>query len=556
MLLSILACSLLFRAYAVGLQVSPGSSCAAVCLDDPESDPLDPASSSTTPLDITCSDEEYQTSSKAIKFKNCVECLQESKDISGKENDVAWFLYNLRYSVDVCVYGFPNATKSVSSPCDLDSACQPFKKALEVNGLDPDKGTEFDYCEADGGKFSGAQVDACIQCFDSSSTQAYMANFITALKAGCQQRPQPGQLIGLSGSPFTESLIKITTPPTNGTLLSSSSNATAMTTGAIVGIAVGASLLFLGGTALFWVYYRKQKQLYPDDFGSQYDPRSGSKSISPPLVGGFNSRESHEHSLLSDYELKAQQAYTSNAEYYDQLERGMKTRHPQYTFDPNNPGSGPAGALPTHPAYVPQALGRNSSRNPSPQPSKPTKTNKPDSYALAAYLNAAEEALSLPGPPPGPPPAVHSRGSSPGRGSLPYASRPTHNRSASTQSKHDSLGPAPRPPPPPPRQPKVPSLSLPSVPRIRVPKKYPPPKIRIEGATPVADKGEVPIGIEISNPMIQHDRRFVEDPLEARRMHSRTQASQEIVQQNAVDRRPKWATEEITLHTGKSSMYG
>lgn len=187
---------LLSRAFVVlGLQVSPGSACATLCLDNPESDPLDPASSTTTASDITCNDDEYDSTGKGIKFKNCLECLQESNEVNGTENDVSWFLCqytvskisarvtadtpsqdNVRYAVDVCVYGFPNATKSVSSPCDIDYACQPLKSALEIGGLNPENATEFDYCDADDGKFSGAQVEACIQCFDSSSSQAFMAN--------------------------------------------------------------------------------------------------------------------------------------------------------------------------------------------------------------------------------------------------------------------------------------------------------------------------------------------------------------------------------------------
>ncbi|KAK9770421.1 putative LPXTG-domain-containing protein [Seiridium cardinale] len=558
MFLFILAYFVLCRAYVAALQVSPGSTCANICLDNPESDPLNASSSSTTVADIACNDDDYQSSSTGIKFKNCLECLQTSTNVSGTENDVSWFLYNLRYSVDVCVYGFPNATKSVSSPCDIDYACQPLKTALETNSLDPEKATEFDYCDADGGKFSGTQVDACIQCFGSSSNQAYMANFITALKAGCQQRPEAGVLLGLSGSPFTDSLVNITSPPSNETASSGSDSPTAMTTGAIVGIAVGASLLFLGGTALFWVYYHKQKHLYGSEFDSQYDPRVGNKSISPPMVGGFNSIDTSDQSHFSDYELKAQQAYNNNADYYDSIEKEMQTRRPQYAFDSNKPGSGPSGALPTHPAYINRALSRNSSRDPSPQPPRPIKSNKPDSYALATYLSAGEDALKLPGPPPGPPPATLARGSSPqpSRGSIP---RPLHGRTPSDSSVHSStrMTALQPPPPPPPRQTKVPSISLPSVPRIRIPKKYSPPKIQIEGATPVAEQGEVlPIGLEISNPVIEHDRRFVENPFGAGRRANQPPGPPQVVEQKAVDRRPRAFIEEVPIHTGKSSMYG
>lgn len=357
-----------------------------------------------------------------------------------------------------------------------------------------------------------------------------------------------------------DTLLNITDAPTNQTLLNESTDATAMTTGAIVGIAVGASLLLLGGTALFLVYYRKQKGLYADDCDSQCDPRIGNKLISPPLIGGFNSTDTSNHAQLSDYELKAQQSYNSNADYYNSIEKEMQTRRPQYTFDPNKPGSGPSGALPTHPAYINRALRRNSSRDPSPQPPRPVKSNKPDSYALASYLNAAEDAaLLLPGPPPGPPPATHSRKASPApsRGSLPHSSRVRTSSSSSVQNSPRLTTLQPPPPPPPPRQPKVPSLVLPSVSRMRIPKKYAPPKIRIEDATPIVEQGEIlPFGLEISNPVVDHGKRFVDDPYEARRRRNQSPDAHKVVEQNVRDRRPRLFIEEIPIQTGKSSMYG
>jgi hypothetical protein len=74
------------------LQVTPGSTCAAFCLDNPESDPLNPNASNTTPDDITCTDDSYDNSATGIKFKNCLDCLQQSNATRGTESDVSWFL--------------------------------------------------------------------------------------------------------------------------------------------------------------------------------------------------------------------------------------------------------------------------------------------------------------------------------------------------------------------------------------------------------------------------------------------------------------------------------
>lgn len=428
-----------------------------------------------------------------------------------------------------------------------------------------------------------------------------MITVMTALKAGCEQKPKGGSLLGLDGTLFATTGINITAPPSNQTLTDSDDNSGTMTQGTIVGIAVGAALLLLGGIGLFWVYHRKQKRLYGEPVHSEYDGRSGgSKSITPPLVGGFTSSggtAADQQKLaammqVSEYELRSQQRPASrfygggggNAEYYDALEKEMysfqppngatvtttitsnnnnnnyhpNVNHHNYAFNSNIPGSGPHPTLPTHPAYDPRAThsrqGSNHSQAPTPEPPRPARTNtKPDSYALQAYLSAAEDATSLhlPGPPPGPPPPAavavsHTHNRSTSSSSL------SHNNAMATttttfvttqqpqpqpqqyqyqqppqqqptQQKH--VRAAPPPPPPPPPRAKVPALQLPSIPRIRIPKKYTPPQISVEVPTPVD----------------RHQKQSSSSP------------------GSAVERRRPWAAtagDEGELKTGESSMYG
>ncbi|KAI0024464.1 hypothetical protein F4780DRAFT_725525 [Xylariomycetidae sp. FL0641] len=565
--LSLFLASVLFQYHGAALQVTPGSSCASMCMDNPESNPLNADSSRTTVGDISCKDSDYDSSKAGIKFKNCLDCLQNSNSTAETESDVSWFLYNIRYSVDVCLYGFPNGAKEISSPCDIDFACQPLKGALQAGNLSS-TGDQLEYCTADDGSFNSSQLDACYQCLVSTNDQKYISNFITALKAGCEQQPAPGSLLGLSGTLFTTAHVNITDPPVQQT--SGENSSSPMTTGAVVGIAVGAALLFLGGTGLFWVYYRKQRHMNGNKLQSEYDPSGGDASISPPLHGSFPATALKETSVMSDYELRAQKAYTNNTDYYHMLEKEMQSRQPNYAFDPNRPGSGPQSNLPAHPAYLPRAHSRQSSRDRMPQPPKPIKTNTPDSYALQVYLNAAEDAnaLALPPPPPRPPPAATNGGSSfRGISPTPYGS---HSRDSSVSGR----GPSPdrRPlinphipvrdaPPPPPQAAKVPSLSLPSVPRIRIPKKYNPPKITVQGATPIDgptglthEEGELPIGINISQPIVEHESRFGDSPWERRR---KSPPPPLVVEQTAMDRRPKpWVREEAQIRSGRSDFYG
>ncbi|KAI0834652.1 hypothetical protein F5Y06DRAFT_153552 [Hypoxylon sp. FL0890] len=586
----LLLCLLFFQQKTAALQVTPGSSCAAICLDGPEGDVQDANASSTKPSDIVCNDQEYSTTASGIKFKNCVECLQESPAMSNVESDVSWYLYNLRYSVDVCLYGFPNVTKVVSSPCDIDYACRPLKHALETGILDPGNGTQLDYCTADSGAFSGSQLQDCIQCFRSSSNQFYMSNFLTALQAGCQQKPQPGNLLGLSGSLFTQFQVNITATPQNQTTTSNDTSNTSMTPGAIVGIAVGAVLLFLGSAGLFWVYHRKQKYLYGNSLGSQ----DGRKSITPPLVGGYPHFPGNGHSSLpTDWELQAQQPYTNNAQYYDRMEKVVEANQmPNYPYNPGQP------ALPTHPAYIPQVASRTVPRNDTPSPPPPIKSNRPDTFAINAYLNAAAappinptiaapttNAMTttrntLPPPPPqfqAPPqpqtylqPQLFQPTAPPAATLLPRAPPPAHG-----PAPHPFLAgsaPPPPPPPPPPAQ-RAPRLSLPT--KNRKPTKYVPPRITVdrpaEDVTPPRstddDRDEVlSIGLEISGPMARKERdgpRWEQESSAGYGVRMATPPEQyhqqsHFTKQHAVDRRRRVTefTDIGSIHSANSDMYG
>ncbi|KAI0096001.1 hypothetical protein GGR51DRAFT_553786 [Nemania sp. FL0031] len=502
--------------YGNALQVTPGSTCAAFCLDNPESDPLNAASSNTTPADITCTDDSYDNSATGIKFKNCIDCLQKSNATSDSESDVSWFLYNIRYSLDVCLFSFPEASQEVSSPCTINWACQPLKTALEAGSLEPGR-DQLEYCTADGNFTTAHHIDDCITCFESSSNQGYMANFMTALKAGCEQEPAPGSLIGLSDSVFAGSLINITAPPT--TELSSGGKDSGFgitSTGAIVGIAIGGALLLIGGIALFWVYHRRQKRTFGALPSHHSDSRAGNRSITP--FAGYS--EKRAPSQTSDYELRAQRNYTNNAEYYNMLDKEIQATRAHYAANPNSLRSAPQSILPAHPAYLPRTHSRQASHESAYQPPQPAKVNKPDSYALQAYLNAAEDTGAidlLPPPPPGPPPATSMGDPSRFRGPSPNDYPPP-----SRDSSMDNRGPSPdrRPllnpaaqqqsttgtsnpiiPPPPPARSKVPSLAFPSVPRLRMPKKYTPPTITVQGATPISSPShQVDMPIESSLP--------------------------------------------------------
>ncbi|KAI0868891.1 hypothetical protein GGS24DRAFT_190087 [Hypoxylon argillaceum] len=564
----LLLSSIFLLPYGSALQVTPGSTCAAFCLDNPESDPLSAASSNTTPADISCTDDDYDNSATGIKFKNCIDCLQKSNATSDGESDVSWFLYNLRYSVDVCLFGFPEATQNVSSPCVINYSCQPLKTALEAGSLDSSR-DQLEYCTADGNFTTAHHINDCIQCFASSSNQAYMANFLTALTAGCEQEPTAGELIGLSDSVFTDSLVNITTPPTEISSDSKDSGFGITSTGAIVGISIGGALLLIGGIALFWIYHRRQKRTF-GEISSHYSDRTGNRSITP--FAGFS--EKRAPSQISDYELRSQRNYTNNAEYYNMLEKEIQSRRAHYATNPNNLRSGPQSVLPTHPAYLPRTHSRQGSQESGPQPPRATRINKPDSYALQAYLNASENTSALdllPPPPPGPPPAAtigdpsRFRGPSPNeyltrsrdssidhRGPSPDR-RPLLNTPAQPTTTTGPSNPIIPPPPPPARTSKVPSLAFPSVPRLRMPKKYTPPRITVQAASPIAEpeqQGDISVGLDASEPP---------RPDESHWNRRKQPPPPLVIEQAAASgtrRQAPWVVADGGAQTGNGSLYG
>ncbi|KAI5865649.1 hypothetical protein GGS23DRAFT_436906 [Durotheca rogersii] len=534
----LLLCLLFLQQGAEALRVTPGSPCADICLNNADGATPSPATSSTNSSDIVCDDQEYSTTARGAKFKSCVECLQGSNAVSGKDDDISWYLYNVRYAVGVCAYGFPGANKTTSSPCDIDYACRPLKTALETGNLNSSNGTQLDYCTADGGAFSSSLLGDCIQCFRSSATEYYLSNFLTALEAGCKQRPQPGELIGLQGTLFARLPIKVVEPPQNATgPASGDASRAGMTTGAIVGIAVGATLLLLGGTGLFFIYYRKQKRILGDPLGSQYDPRGGdarSKSITPtpPLLGGGGggyhpqyqyTYEGRKDSLPSDWELQAKKpsSFSNNAEYYDMLEKAMASQPqpgasshggyaPVAAAHQYGAAYGPHSTLPTHPAYMPRVASRNgSSRNVTPSPPPAAKPNRPDTFALNAYLGASSGAAVAPAaagavagtrdpyaPPQPPLPAAPHLVPPPAAALHPRGVPAAHSHSRMPAPSSTAVA-APPPPPPPPSQ-RAPRLSMPTVPKVRKPTKYAPPRIHVDAPT------EPDAGPSLSPPPAHH----------------------------------------------------
>ncbi|KAF6845138.1 LPXTG-domain-containing protein [Colletotrichum musicola] len=239
------------------LQVTPDSPCASFCLDSNDLDYSDPKSSNTGNKDITCVDSRYQTEPAGRKFQQCLSCLQDSAFVQGSENDQSWFLYNARYAFDYCIFGYPNATGVGSNPCMTSTACGGLEAALIDGELDPEKSGQYSYCDADGGAMLGPAYDKCLSCVRAGGEHYYLANYLVALGAGCQQRPDPGKVLGLNQTVFTKGIITAVDPTDAAKAGETDGPALPMT--AIVGIVVGAVVVLLLAAGCIFVQCRKRR---------------------------------------------------------------------------------------------------------------------------------------------------------------------------------------------------------------------------------------------------------------------------------------------------------
>ncbi|KAF7542618.1 hypothetical protein G7Z17_g11420 [Cylindrodendrum hubeiense] len=225
---------------ATALQVTPNSPCTSFCLASSGLDRSDPSASSTDPDEIVCSDDDYLSQTEGKKFQSCLTCLQDSDFSRGDENDQDWFLYNLRYSFDYCVFGYPNASDVGSNPCVTSEACGPLEAALKKGITSPDDREQYDYCEADSGAMLGASYESCYSCVRADRTHTYLSN-------------SAGSTLGLNDTVFATA-IEMVDPSSSDT---ASSGQLANTT--IAGIAVGAFVAILIVAGCGYMQYRKRK---------------------------------------------------------------------------------------------------------------------------------------------------------------------------------------------------------------------------------------------------------------------------------------------------------
>ncbi|CAG8977756.1 hypothetical protein HYALB_00010977 [Hymenoscyphus albidus] len=332
----------------LGLKVSEGSPCAHICLEG--TDVSDPVSSSTLGDEIVCQDKSFNETSTGQKFKSCLNCLQNSTVSENGGNDVKWFMYNMRFALGTCLFGFRNNSDAVSSPCSTSTSCVPLQGAIEHSNLDPDE-NPYTFCNADSNSMMGTTLQKCEQCLQSGKTEVYLSNFLRALKGGCTQRPNPGMTLGLDSTVFTTKAVNATFTGDNPFLKEEKpASKKGLSTGAIVGIAVGLGALLVAVILISYLYCRNRRSPKTlRGLNSGFDSRFGASNITSPNSGAYGNPYStspplnvapmHIPSRSRDLnEIKDEQHWRKKTEHAQQIQL------PLYS---------PPSQIPTHQAYIP-----------------------------------------------------------------------------------------------------------------------------------------------------------------------------------------------------------
>ncbi|MCJ1367335.1 hypothetical protein MMC16_006467 [Acarospora aff. strigata] len=234
-------------------------------MDQPNGDPSNTKSSSTQTHDLICEDWQYSganATGAGRKWKECIECESSSSrfDLPSGENDVYWFLFNIKFTVDWCIFGYPSNPDTTAASTTCGDACNNLKPMTTYQLLQTDMSLQYSYCRYGNGSFL-ADVANCTKCLANVPGAQVLSNYLHAMSDGCQQQPGNGTALKLdfdlfnTTSPLTTKTTSTTSPASTSTVMPTSASAstttqptrsnTSVKIGAGVGVPLGVVLAAL-----------------------------------------------------------------------------------------------------------------------------------------------------------------------------------------------------------------------------------------------------------------------------------------------------------------------
>jgi hypothetical protein len=172
-------------AFAQALLVEPASpQCADLCGN---------SLASTSGAEMTCNDAGYATSTYGATYKACVACELNSTyyEPGTQLSDLHWAIYNMRYALSWCLFGFDNNT-GIETPCltryvackyiqigvtnanlVCSFSCQPLTSAFEYDGLNSNA-SSYSFCPIF--TTNAASIPKCSSCLQQMGNENYLAN--------------------------------------------------------------------------------------------------------------------------------------------------------------------------------------------------------------------------------------------------------------------------------------------------------------------------------------------------------------------------------------------
>ncbi|KAH0522346.1 hypothetical protein TsFJ059_006207 [Trichoderma semiorbis] len=243
----------LLTSFAAAGVVLPAAEAILVAPDSPCSTNCGNVLDSTAPDDLVCTPGQYTggyNNNAGTVFQGCVQCELNSGYVTKNnysDNEAA--LYNLRYAVSYCVFNEPSHYDFVNNPCVTSKACGVFANAIAYQNLSVTY-DDYGYCDT---WPTGDSVDfhGCIECLQVSNN--YLANFVTVLQAGCEQKPMDGLTLGLQGNIFSSDVVNITEPTPTAKVDPAWFDHGPLGLGGKVGVAVAGFILLLTLAGVFIV---------------------------------------------------------------------------------------------------------------------------------------------------------------------------------------------------------------------------------------------------------------------------------------------------------------
>ncbi|KAL1966415.1 hypothetical protein VTN77DRAFT_4557 [Rasamsonia byssochlamydoides] len=319
----------------LSLRVTAGSPCTSVC----------PNPTNTTTDEIVCIDSQYTSTTIGSQFQSCVACELQSVygDQSTGETDVNWGLYNLRYAFSACVYDYPASVTNVSTPCLV--SCTPLSPALEFQLINPTPATMGSFCGDSA--FADNVVTTCEQCYGLTSQQAFLANFLEAVRYNCHFQTLIGNAFPISPSRIFNSTelptttVALTTSATAGASSGVQKNLTIIIVFPIIGFLF---LAFFTALCCFCLVRHRRKKAKKRSYAHHLHARWNDTTISTPGQAAWGNFSPYHSPGAGPYQMMGSPGYGPGFSMVDSDGRRYDTGFYSYT-SPVSPVSVPAQAF-------------------------------------------------------------------------------------------------------------------------------------------------------------------------------------------------------------------